>query len=281
MLGVTRGQVQGTATALVSSEEFYDAYFGLGHVLRLLDRPGVFKLSPAGLALGDYLVRSTDRDVLVGQVLDVGTGSGALALLLRSLGARDIVATDVSSPAVKTAAENELLNFPDRRVVFEEASLFHSHAASGRFDLIVFNPPGWRAPSKECRRELDQAGVSALDLTAMFSGDTVLLDFLRQLPHHLTPSGRAVVGLKSMAGIREVFARLTQEQGDAELEFRLLERHSFPLFFYTQDWQKARNALLKEFRQWREEHGAAFSVDSDGSLHWSYEIVEIRLRPDL
>ncbi|WP_320784765.1 methyltransferase [Streptomyces sp. CRN 30] len=277
---MTRGHLQDAATGWVSSETSYDAYFGLGQVLRLLDRPGVFKLSPAGLALGDYLVRSTDRDVLAGRVLDIGTGSGAQALLLRGMGADDVVATDVSAPAVETAAENELLNFPDRRVVFERTSLFGDRAASGRFDLVVFNPPGWRTPSRECRRDLDRAGLSALDLSAMFSGETVLLDFLRRLPDHLTPSGRAVVGLNSMTGIREVFTRLAREQAGAALRFRLLERHSFPLFFYTRDWQKARETLLTEFRRWREEHGAAFSVDSDGTLHWSYEIVEIRLRSD-
>ena len=130
MLGVTR-QGHGDLADLVSTENSYDVYFGLGNVLNLLDRPGVFKVSPAGLAIGDYLVRSTDRSTLDGAVLDLGTGSGALALLMRGLGARNILATDVSASAVKTATENELSNYGDRRIVFEEGSLFDCPARAG------------------------------------------------------------------------------------------------------------------------------------------------------
>lgn len=273
MLGVTQHGHGG----LVSTEHSYEAYFGLGNVLRLHDRPGVFKVSPAGLALGDYLVRSMDRRVLEeGTVLDMGTGSGALALLLRAMGARDILATDVSATAVKTAAENELLNFPDRRIVFSEGSLFD--CAGGRFDLVVFNPPGWRTPSPECQRELERSGFTDLSLSAMFSGEQVLLDFLLELPDHLTPSGRAVVGLNSMTGIRDVL-ELQRRRGGTALQLRMVERHGFPLFFYTEEWQLSRDVLAKEFRRWKEEYGAAFSTDTDGTLHWSYEIVEIRLTP--
>ncbi|WP_460400813.1 50S ribosomal protein L11 methyltransferase [Actinophytocola sediminis] len=278
LLGVTQ-HGQGGLADLVSTEDSYEAYFGMGNVLRLLDRPGVFKVSPAGLALGDYLVRSTDRRALEDStVLDIGTGSGALALLLRAMGARAVLATDISAPAVKTAEENELRNFGDRRIMFGEGSLFDCAGARGRFDLIVFNPPGWRTPSPECRRELERSGLTDLSLSAMFSGETVLLDFLLRLPDHLTPSGRAVVGLNSMTGIRDVLARQRRRDG-AALELRMVERHGFPLFFYTEEWRLSRAVLVKEFRRWKEEHGAAFSTDTDGTLHWSYEIVEIRLAP--
>ncbi len=45
-------------------------------------------------------------------VLDLGTGSGILALTARLLGARKIVATDFDPDAVRTARQNETLNFP-------------------------------------------------------------------------------------------------------------------------------------------------------------------------
>lgn len=289
MLGVTRST---TASPLVSTQESYEAYFGLGHVLELVDRPGVFKVSPAGLALGDYLVRSVDPRTVRGPALDMATGSGALALLLRSMGVASITATDVSAPAVKAAAENELLNFPDNRIAFRETSLFDGLAHDGPFDLIAFNPPGWRTPSDACCRALEQTGISTLDLSAMFGGEKVLLGFLLDLPRHLTESGRAVVGLNSLTGIRGVLAEFAHrssgsgsgsgfgsgsDSGERALEFRLIERHSFPLFFYTQDWQASREILLAEFQRWRKEAGAVFSIAADGTLYWSYEIVECRL----
>ncbi|MEU0007977.1 methyltransferase [Streptomyces sp. NPDC006314] len=247
-------------------------------MLRLVDRPGVFKLSPAGLALGDFLVRSVDPCLLRGPVLDMGTGSGVQALLLRNIGVRSITATDISVAAVKTAAENELLNFPDSRIAFHTGSLFNGLATEGPFDLIVFNPPGWRTPSDACRRELERGGITDLDLSAMFCGEKILLDFLLELPRHLTAGGRAVIGLNSLIGIRDVLSVFTHRSaGDAAVDFRLIERHSFPLFFYTKGWQAARDILLGEFQRWREEAGAAFSVAADGTLYWSYEIVECRL----
>ncbi|MEV6318566.1 methyltransferase [Streptomyces sp. NPDC051776] len=262
-----------------SEESYYEAYFGLGHVLRLVDRPGVFKLSPAGLALGDYLVRSVDPRGLRGPVLDMGTGSGALALLLRNIGVRSIVAMDISAAAVKAAMENELLNFPDSRIAFHEGSLFEGPATNGPFDLIVFNPPGWRTPSATCRRDLAADRAAGLDLSAMFSGEKVLLEFLLALPRHLAPAGRAVIGLNSLTGIRSVMSELMDRSGgNTAVDLRLIERHSFPLFLYTRQWQASRDILLAEFQRWREKAGAAFSITADGTLYWSYEIVECRLK---
>ena len=51
----------------------------------------------------------------------------------------------------------------------------------------MFNPPGWRTPWLKYQRELERTGFADLGMSAMFSGETVLLDFLLQLPDHLTP----------------------------------------------------------------------------------------------
>lgn len=84
-------------------ESVYAAYFGLGHHLKLHDRPGVFKVSLAGMALGSHLLKGLLPHELSGKSLDLGTGSGVLALLLRSLGAGDVTASDVSESAVDLA----------------------------------------------------------------------------------------------------------------------------------------------------------------------------------
>src|SRR3954463_10175510 len=84
----------------------YEASFDLAHRFRLLDRPGTFRVSQAGLALGNHLVHNLRENEVSGRILDIGTGSGAIALLRRDMGAPSVAATDISASTVSTAREN-------------------------------------------------------------------------------------------------------------------------------------------------------------------------------
>lgn len=258
----------------------YDAYFGLGHSISLVDDPHVFKVSLAGLALGANLIKMLDEQDLTGRFLDIGTGSGALALLLRSLGATEITASDLMSESVALAARNELLNFSDARITFSQSDLFSGLPRSGsRFDTIIFNPPGWRTPSDEFLRQLEQSGDKNLAPGAMFYGDSVLLRFLLELPEHLHIKGRAIIGVNSLVGIQDVFGCYRAAyNGTPPLSFKLLERHTFPLLFYSEAWHRMRVNLLQEFSRWSNQNGAAYTMDTHGNLYWSYELIECRIR---
>jgi release factor glutamine methyltransferase len=78
------------------------------------------------------------RDVDAPRVLDVGTGSGAIALALahEHPGAR-VVATDASEAALELAQENAREHGLD--VTFMRADLLDG--VDGPFDLVVSNPP--------------------------------------------------------------------------------------------------------------------------------------------
>jgi release factor glutamine methyltransferase len=65
------------AEEIESQRDSYDVYFGVGHLFRVFDRPGTFRVSPAGLAFGYYLVRNVGEQEIAGRILDMGTGSGA------------------------------------------------------------------------------------------------------------------------------------------------------------------------------------------------------------
>ncbi len=73
-------------------------------------------------------------------VLDVGTGSGAIALSIADEhpGAR-VCAVDSSAPALAVARENVLRTGLERRVELAESDLLAGVA--GSFDLVVSNPP--------------------------------------------------------------------------------------------------------------------------------------------
>ncbi len=116
---------------LVGEREFYGRPF---HVDRrvLIPRPESEHLIETALALP--LPRSP-------RILDVGTGSGCLAVTLAlELPAACVVATDRSPAALAVAAGNARRHGVRARVALAAADLF-AGLEPGGFDLVVSNPP--------------------------------------------------------------------------------------------------------------------------------------------
>lgn len=68
-------------------------------------------------------------------VLDVGTGSGILAIAAVKLGASRVIATDIDPEAVRTAEENARLNEVRNQITLLVASVVES----GRYELVLAN----------------------------------------------------------------------------------------------------------------------------------------------
>ena len=77
------------------------------------------------------------------RVLDLGTGSGAIAVsLARELSLISIVATDSSMASLKVAHDNALLNQIDSKIHFVCADMFSAFSsASAKFTVVATNPP--------------------------------------------------------------------------------------------------------------------------------------------
>ena len=71
------------------------------------------------------------------KVLDIGTGSGAIAIAIKKNSEAKVTAVDVSRAALEVAKENAKIN--DVNVTFIESDLFSN--VTGKFDMIVSNPP--------------------------------------------------------------------------------------------------------------------------------------------
>ncbi len=73
-------------------------------------------------------------------ILEIGTGSGCIAISLAKLLCNDnIVSCDISSEALEVAMRNANIICPERKVNFIKSDLFEN--IEGKFDAIVSNPP--------------------------------------------------------------------------------------------------------------------------------------------
>jgi len=110
------------------------------------------------------------------KVLEIGTGSGAIAVSLAAeLQNVGITATDISKDALATASKNAAVHDVVERIKFLQADLFDG--ISGKFDLIVSNPP--YIPSAEIKTL--QKEVKAFDPRKALDGGDDGLDFYRAI----------------------------------------------------------------------------------------------------
>src|SRR4030042_6247656 len=75
-----------------------------------------------------------------GVVLDLGTGSGILAVLAAKK-AGTVVAVDVNPYAVRCAKQTAELNRVEDKLSFLQANLFSAFDVQAKFDVILFNAP--------------------------------------------------------------------------------------------------------------------------------------------
>jgi ribosomal protein L11 methyltransferase len=75
-------------------------------------------------------------------VLDVGTGSGVLALAAHALGARSVVAVDDDPDAVESARENLALNGATREIELRLGDFRGMPRAKAGWDVVVANLTG-------------------------------------------------------------------------------------------------------------------------------------------
>ena len=123
-------------------------------------------------------------------ILDLGTGSGAIALgLARHFPTSAVTAVDLSEEALALARENATAAGLAERVTLVRSNWFADVSPALRFDLIVANPPYLSAEeSAEAAPEV-KAHEPAAALTAAEGGLADLRAILAGAPRFLTAGG--------------------------------------------------------------------------------------------
>ena len=167
------------------------------------------------------LIPRPETEVLVQEVLDwtrgrddlsavdVGTGSGAIALALATEGAfARVVALDAQADALAAARENHAFAAPDAPVEFRHGDLL-APVRGEAFDVVVSNPP---YVGEEERASLDPEVRDWEPATALFAG-VGGLDVIRRLvpqaAEALNPGGLLAmeIGAAQGAAVRQIIER--------------------------------------------------------------------------
>ena len=189
---------------ITGMQEFFGRSFIVNRLV-LIPRPETEHLVEAALA-----IRPQPR-----HILDIGTGSGILAITLAlELPDASVTATDVSGEALAVAQANARTLATADRIRFLESDLFAA-LADERFDCIVSNPP-YVATGEVLEPEVRDYEPA----TALYAGKDGLAVYRRLIPEafeHLEPGGHLLLEIGH--GQRDAIGDLLRASGFDGVEF--------------------------------------------------------------
>lgn len=189
---------------IIGYEDFYGRSFIVNeHVL--IPRPETEELV---LGTIERVERLFGKNKLI-DVVDIGTGSGAIAITLKlERPELNVVASDISEDALCVAKENaERLS---AEVIFEKGDLLAPFLEKGqKFDVVISNPP--YIPISD-REEMSIVVTEHEPHQALFAGEDGL-DLYRRFKEQLpfVVKEKALVGFEIGAGQSQAVTNLLQE----------------------------------------------------------------------
>lgn len=191
-------RLKGKPTQYVThKQEFYGRDFYVDESV-LIPRPETEHLVETALA---YMRQRTPA-----RVIDIGTGSGAIAISIALESRRPVLASDVSMPALRVAQRNRQKH--SAQVSFLAADLLEA-VRPASIDLLVSNPP--YVPGEDAANMQTEVRDWEPHL-ALFAGNTgfeIYRRLIAQAEIAVAPGGRLIMelGYRSLDGVREMLAR--------------------------------------------------------------------------
>jgi methylase of polypeptide subunit release factors len=133
-------------------------------------------------------------------VIDVGTGSGVIALAAARAGAETVIAADINPNAAICAAENARTNDLGDRVHGVASNLLSAFAPRPMFDVILSSPPKHAGEPRDLADRGWHAGPAYRDVANLFD----------QAKDRLKPGGKVYVMLSSDSDIGLFEERIRQ-----------------------------------------------------------------------
>jgi release factor glutamine methyltransferase len=154
--------------------------------MRLTVRPSVFH--PRYFISSEHFAKFIDTLDLNGKrVIDVGTGTGILAIAAARAGAERVIATDINPNAALSVPENARRNGAGDRVAAVCMDLLSGFVAAPLFDVIVANLPKHAEEPRDLADRGWHGGPSHRDIMPLFD----------QAYERLKPNGQLYVMFSS------------------------------------------------------------------------------------
>ncbi|NOY35967.1 MAG: methyltransferase [Chlorobi bacterium] len=158
------------------------------------------KVTTDGVIFGAWI-----KPPLQGNILDIGSGTGLLALMMAQKTGAEIVALEPDTGSFKELKDNIAASpWPDRIVACNEtlAQFCKNESVSGSFNLIISNPPYF----ENARLPMNETSSAARHTVALSHED--LLDCTGKL---LSPGGKLSVILPVESGEKFIYRALWQQ----------------------------------------------------------------------
>lgn len=186
-----------------------------------------FKVNPAVLIprpeteeLVDWIINSNSKIERLKdlKILDIGTGSGCIAIsLAKNIQNAQVFAIDVSEKALATAQKNAEINEVD--VTFLEKNILETDDLEQQFDVIVSNPPYVRELEKV---EIKKNVLDNEPHLALFVEDDDALLFYKKIAElaqkNLSPNGQLFFEINQYLG--KEMMELLEKLGFKNIELR-------------------------------------------------------------
>lgn len=142
------------------------------------------------------------------RIMDLGTGTGVIPLILAARGARHITALELNSEMVRLARKSVAYNAMEERisVCYGDLRQISTLFSAGTFDLVVSNPP-YRPLKSGKISNVDGVAAARHEVTAK------LWDFVRAAAHLLHTKGRF-----TMIHLPERLAEIIQAMQSTRIE---------------------------------------------------------------
>jgi len=186
------------------------SFFGLDFEVN----PSVLIPRPETEELVDWIIKSSKSQVESSKIkiLDIGTGSGCIAIsLAKNIKNTQVFAIDISDKALAVAKKNAEIN--NVEVVFLNQNILETTDLNQQFDIIVSNPPYVRNLEKQ---EIKKNVLDNEPHLALFVEDNDALIFYKKI---------ATLAQKNLTQNGELFFEINQYLGQEMIE--LLDKMNF------------------------------------------------------